>query len=83
MFAFLFNQIKLEEKEAIASEINLVIKDKGFQSLVKDSYYKEPFQVKVNGQIRDSCIKSCVLENEINNITLIFRGENKFMREYV
>ena len=43
--------------------------------MLNDSYYLNPFQVQVNGQIKDSCIKSCDLENEINNITLIFRGE--------
>ena len=43
--------------------------------MINNSYYKEPFQVKVNGKIKDPCKKSCYLENEINNITLVFRGE--------
>ena len=64
MFVFLFNQIILEENEEITSVINLVIEGQGIQSLINNSYYKEPFQVRVNGQLKDSCKKSCEVEME-------------------
>ena len=64
MFVFLLNQIILEENKEITSVINLVIEGQGIQSLLNNSYYKEPFQVRVNGQLKDPCYKSCEVEME-------------------
>ena len=56
----------------LSSEINLVIRGSGNQSLLNDSFYIEPSEVFVNGILRDSCKMFCELENEVNNVTLIF-----------
>ena len=56
----------------LSSEINLVIRGSGNQSLLNDSFYIEPSEVFVNGILRDSCKMFCELENEENNVTLIF-----------
>ena len=54
------------------SEIRLVINTPGEQDILSSSFYKEPLEVKVNGITKSSCKKKCNLEDNINNITLIF-----------
>ena len=54
------------------SEINLVIKGKGTQYLLSSNFYKDPSEVLVNGELDTSCKKTCNLNGDINNITLIF-----------
>ena len=75
---FIFGISLTEEKVRnlinFSSEIHLVIMGKGNQSLLYNSFSKNPTQVIVNGINRDSCNnnKICELEYEENNVTLIF-----------
>ena len=57
------------------SEIYLTIEGKGNQSILNDTFYKEPSQVLVEGKGDNSCKKTCNLINDLNNITLIFDEE--------
>ena len=58
-----------------SSEINLVIKGSGKQSLIYSNFNVVLSQVLVNGKERTDCKKICYLEQEINNVTLIFDTE--------
>ena len=67
----------------LLSQIHLVINGKGNQSLLNNAFYPEPYKVYVNSLYEDSCKKFCVMEYEINHITLIFNetivsSENMF-----
>ena len=53
-------------------EINLIIKGKGEQIFINNSFYLNPSIVIINGEIKNSCKKSCVFENDINNVTIKF-----------
>ena len=54
------------------SEINLVIKRDGNQSILNNTFYLEPSKVYVNENYKDSCKKFCEMDDEINNVKLIF-----------
>ena len=54
------------------SEIHLVINGTGNQSLLNNTFYAEPYRVKVNGEYKESCKKFCEMGYEINNVILIF-----------
>ena len=65
------------------SEIHFVINGIGNQSILNNTFYIEPFKVYVNSINRDSCKTSCIMDYEINHITLIFNdniesSENMF-----
>ena len=61
------------------SEINLVIKGNGNQSLLSSRFDKEPYEVLVNGvSKRNLCKNTCILEEDTNNISLIFDMEIDF-----
>ena len=53
------------------SEIKLVIKGKGTQHILYDSFPYEPSEIIVNGISKASCKKSCYLENEDKNDIII------------
>ena len=55
-----------------SQEIKLLIKGSGNQNLLYTSFYLQPSKVFVNNINMDSCKMSCELENEENNIRLIF-----------
>ena len=57
------------------SKINLIIEGKGGQNILNESFYIDPSKVLINGVEIDSCKKTCEMEKEINNITLIFEEE--------
>ena len=60
------------------SEINLVIKGKGIKQILNNNFYTEPSEVLVNGISKDSsCRKTCDLDEDKNNITLIFENQIK------
>ena len=59
------------------SEINMVIKGNGTQSLLYSGFSIDPFEVIVDGKKEDSCKKTCVLNNDINNITIKFDKQIK------
>ena len=80
IYSFLF--ILITEEKPIdlinfASEINLVIKGSGNQSLLNNSFNIEPSEVYVNGIYKGTCKMFCELDYEINNITLIFNNTIK------
>ena len=57
------------------SEIKLIIKGrKNDCDLLGVQFYKEPSKVFVNGTLKNDCKKKCNLENEINNVTIEFKG---------
>ena len=55
-----------------SSEIRLVINGTGEQKILNSSFNSEPSKVIVNGIVKESCKKSCIFENEINNVTLYY-----------
>ena len=57
------------------SKIYLTIEGKGKQIILNEAFYKKPSQVLVEGIFDSSCKKTCNLNNDINNITLIFEEE--------
>ena len=58
------------------SEINLVINERGNHNILSSFFYTEPSDIIVNGvSKKDSCSKSCMLEDDFNNISLIFEDE--------
>ena len=58
------------------SEINLIINEKGDRNILSNDFYTEPSDIIVNGvSKKDSCSKSCTLEDDFNNISLIFEDE--------
>ena len=54
------------------SEIHLIISSNGTQRLLGNTFYKEPYEVKVNGILKNSCKKTCDFDYEENNVTLYF-----------
>ena len=56
----------------LSSEIHLIIKGSGNQSLVSNEFYLEPSEVVINGIRNNLCKKYCELENDENNVTLYF-----------
>ena len=55
------------------SEIHMVIKGSGTQYMTSKDYSGvEASQVKVNGVTKYGCSKTCYLDKEISNVTLIF-----------
>ena len=66
--------IYLNKLTIFSSEIHMVIKGNGNQSILNDSFSMEPSEVFVNGIFRESCKKFCELEYEENNVTLYFNN---------
>ena len=71
----------------LSSEINLVIKGGGNQSILNNTFYLEPSRVYINDIYKESCKKFCEMYGEINNIKLIFDNniescENMFYGSY-
>ena len=56
----------------LSSEIHLVIKGSGNQSIINNMFYLQPDEVYVNGMHKESCKTICELEYEENNVTLVF-----------
>ena len=54
------------------SEINLVIEGPGNLNILNDSFYLNPSEVIINGDLKPSCNKSCLLDNILNNVTIKF-----------
>ena len=53
------------------SEIKLVFKGKGEQQILHSSFQYSPSEVKINGNLKETCKKSCYLENENKNEVII------------
>ena len=65
------------------SEIKLSIQGTGNLEFINSNFYKEPSQVKVNGEIKASCKKTCEFENSPNEVIINFdenlnSGKNMF-----
>ena len=75
IFLILFEKT-LETKRILSinllSQIHLVIKGLGNQSILNNTFYPEPYKTYVNSLPEYSCYKFCVMEYEINYVTLIF-----------
>ena len=56
------------------SIISLIIQGKGNQKILYNEFPTSPSEIRVNGVI-NNCDKTCELQNDINNITLIFNYE--------
>ena len=57
---------------ASKSSIYLFIENKGNQNILNEDFYKDPSEVWVNNIYYESCKKSCNMDSDINNVTLIF-----------
>ena len=68
---------KVRKINKFYSEINLVVKGSGTQSLLSNSFSQIPSEVYINGISKDisSCNKTCILDENINNITLKFNED--------
>ena len=53
------------------SEIKLIFKGKGHQQIVYNSFQYSPSEVIVNGELKQSCKKTCDLEKDDNNEVII------------
>ena len=59
------------------SEIHLVIQGNGTQNILNTAFNPGPSKVLINGSKNNSCNKTCYLEGDKNNITLIFNEKIK------
>ena len=58
------------------SYIDLVIQGTGVQKILSEEYKGDkPYEVLVYGIKKDSCVDTCILDNEKSNITLKFKNE--------
>ena len=57
------------------SEIHLVVQGNGTQRILGSSFNINPSEVLVNGIKDDSCVKTCKLTGNINNITIRFETQ--------
>ena len=55
-------------------EITIIIEGQGNQNqyILNNLFYLNPLKVRINGQLKESCIKRCVLDYGLNNVTIIF-----------
>ena len=53
-------------------EISLTIKGGGYQNILNNSFYLDPVEVMINGEINPSCKKSCLLVEAQNNVKIKF-----------
>ena len=54
------------------SEINLVIQGPGNLSILSDSFYLNPSNIIINGNLNLLCNKICYFDNILNNVTIKF-----------
>ena len=56
-------------------EISLIINSNGNMDILNDTFKFNPSEVIVNGIPKDSCSKTCYLENDENNVTIKFSNQ--------
>ena len=56
-------------------EISLIINSNGNTDILNNTFKFNPSEVIVNGIPRDSCSKTCYLENDENNVTIKFSNQ--------
>ena len=71
-FAILISIHSLDNFTEYKSEINLVIQGPGNFNILSDSFYLNPSNIIINGDIKPSCNKSYYLGNMLNNVTIKF-----------
>ena len=65
--------VSLLSNESSSSKINLIISGDGLVNILSDSFSLDPSEVIVNGLSKGtSCQKTCELNGDQNNVTLIF-----------
>ena len=69
IFISLFSKTQLNLLKQ--SEIKLILKGRGDKQVLYSSFQYEPSEVIVNGNLKESCKKSCYLENENKNEVII------------
>ena len=76
---FLVNLISIKNARNLnnyISEIHLVIKGKGTQNILSNSFNTVPSEVIVNGISKgNTCQKTCYLDEDINNVTIKFEEQ--------
>ena len=71
LYIFLINSIS----NNFYSEIHLIISGKGIQEVINHEFIPAPSKIFVNGEIKAQNVRTCQLEEEINNITLGFQSQ--------
>ena len=69
---FLISFINEVENNVFLSEIKLVVLGNISNQILSNQFSENPSEVYVNGIKKTSCTKTCDLENDINNVTIIF-----------
>ena len=77
IFIFLISGEKIKILSQDLYEIALIIEGNGngYQPIIYDGYYAQPYQVFVNGEEKTSCIKTCDLPEGQNTVILKFNNE--------
>ena len=76
-FNIFISALSLGNFTELKSEINLVIQGQGNLNVLNDSFYLNPSEVIINGDLKASCNKNCYLDNIINNVTIKFDKQLK------
>ena len=71
----LLNTDNIRNLKLYYSDIHLVVQGSGLQKILSSDFKISPSEVLVNGIKDDSCIKTCSLQGNINNITLRFENQ--------
>ena len=53
----------------------MIIQGKGELNILNNEFYSEPSEVKVNGESRPNCKKSCLFSYDLNNVTIKFNTQ--------
>ena len=75
-YLLIFIIIELFPISLLNSEIKLVFKERGDQQILYNSFPYEPSEIIVNGKLKESCKKTCVLENDKNEVIIKFQTQN-------
>ena len=76
-FNIFISALSLVNLTELKSEINLVIQGQGNLNVLNDSFYLNPSEVIINGDLKVSCNKNCYLDNILNNVTIKFDKQLK------
>ena len=81
VFVNLITIQKIRKLNNFNSQIHLVIQGRGTKKLLYNRFNPEPSEVYVNGVIKNDCKKECYLEEDKNNVTLIFNQQLESCKE--
>ena len=71
-FYFIYFSCISLKSQVLSSEISLVIKGTGIQTILNETFYLDPIDVYVNIFHQPSCKKTCEMTVDRNNIILVF-----------